>query len=514
MPRVDTTELQRALRARLVRVAATLGVTVGDTSTAAEVLDTLSRSVASSHDDRQVWLLHIGITGIFPEPDDLARLSRALVLSTPATAMISALEGTIQAGSRSFSALRSIEIVTGEVLVDVDFCARWEHNTGIQRVVRHTVPEWQDDPDRPHRLVAWTVDNSGYVPLTERQRDRVLHWNDRRFEKVVDDPVTNAELETAAILVPWESTLLLAEVPADGVCPEIACLAADSPNTVSAIGYDAIPLISADTLPNAESERFAHYLSVVKHVDVVAGISESASDEFRGFVDMLPSQGVEGPSVVAVSLATEVSEIARRAVASVVVDPKEPPIILSVGSHEPRKNQDAALFAAEVLFREGHDFRIVFIGGGSRQATYRFDRKVAELRKEGMRVESHRRLGDEDLWSFFARARFSVFASLHEGFGLPVAESLAFGTPVLTSDFGSLDEVAAAGGCLQVDPRDDEQIVAAMRTLLTDDVALSGLRREIEGQTQKTWKTYADELWQAAVVPLAPAAASATESLR
>ncbi len=498
----DIGALHRALRARLDVVARALGVTVPDGASAAEALDVLARTVHASDDPQQAWLLHVGITGIYPEQDDLARLRRHLLLATPATALIRALEGTIAAGSRSFSSLRTIEIAEGEVLVDVDFCARWEHNTGIQRVVRHTVPEWDGDPERPHRLVAWTSDSTGYVDLTERQRDRVLHWSDRRFEKVVDRAVTNGELESAHLVVPWHSIVLISEVPADSVCAELACLAESSPNRVAAIGYDAIPLISADTLPDMESERFAHYLTVVKHLDVVAGISASASDEFQGFVDALPSQGLVGPRVVAVSLATEVSEIARRAVASVELDPKEAPIILSVGSHEPRKNQDAALFAAEVLAAEGLDFRIVFVGGGSRKATYRFDQKVAALRKEGLRVESHRKLGDDDLWSLFARARFTVFPSLHEGFGLPVAESLAFGTPALTSDFGSLDEVASAGGCVQVDPRDDEQIVDGMRRLLTDDALLAELHRQIAGQTPKTWKDYADELWREAVESL------------
>jgi glycosyltransferase involved in cell wall biosynthesis len=493
--RDDTRALHEALKARLDIVAAALGVDLPEGATTVETLDRLARVVRESDDVRQAWLLHIGITGIFPEPDDLARLRRNLILATPATAFLKALEGTIAAGSRSFSALRTMEVVEGKVFVDVDFCARWEHNTGIQRVVRHTVPEWQDDPARAHRLVAWTSDYTAYVDLTDRQRDRVLHWNDRRFEKVVDPKVTNESLETAHILVPWNSTVLLAEVPTDGVCPELACLAESSPNSVAAIGYDTIPLVSADSLPDAESERFAHYLSVVKHVDVVAGISESASDEFQGFVDALPSQGLRGPRVTAVSLATEVSEIARRAVEAVEKDPKESPIILSVGSHEPRKNQEAALFAAELLFAEGLEFQIVFVGGGSRQATYRFDQKVARLQKAGMRVESHRKLGDEDLWSFFARARFSVFPSLHEGFGLPVAESLAFGTPALTSDFGSLDEIARLGGCVQVDPRDDDQIVDGMRRLLTDDALLATLHEQIKGQTQKTWKTYADQLW-------------------
>jgi glycosyltransferase involved in cell wall biosynthesis len=487
-------QLRDALLARMLVVAEALGVLVPAEATAAEALDVVARAVRASDDVGQAWLLHVGITGSFPHVAELALLRRKLALSTDATVMLSVLEATIDRQSRTHSGLRTIEIATGETLVDVDFCARYEHNTGIQRVVRHTVPHWQDDETRPHRLVAWVQDSTGYRELRPRERDRVLHWEDRHFERDGDRVFTDRDLDTAHVIVPWNSTLILAEVPAFHLCDPLACIAESTNNRVALIGYDAIPLISASSQPNLESERFAHYLTVVKHADVIAGISGSAADEFQGFVDALPSQGLIGPRVVSVSLATEVSDAAKAGVAAGPAHPAEK-LILCVGSHEPRKNQDAVLYAAEVLFREGHDFRMVFIGGGSRLATLHFDKRVKSLRRKGMKVESHRGVADRDLWGFFARARFTVFVSLHEGFGLPVAESLALGTPVLTSDFGSLDEVASAGGCLQVDPRDDAQIIAGMKELLLDDATLDRLHDEIAGQTQKSWRTYADELW-------------------
>ena len=79
------------------------------------------------------------------------------------------------------------------------------------------------------------------------------------------------------------------------------------------------------------------------------------------------------------------------------------------------------------------------------------------------RSEARGLVGDDDLWNAYERAAFMIFPSLHEGYGLPIAEALAHGTPVITSDFGSTAEIARDGGCLLVDPRDDEQIVDAMR---------------------------------------------------
>jgi len=487
--------LRAALGARLAVVAPALGVDV-DGLTPSEALDRLARSVHASGDASAAWLLFVGVTATFPSTTDLAALRRALLLATPATAMLVVLERTMDVQARIHSGFRTLELVTDEVLVDVDFCARYEHNTGIQRVVRHMVPEWADRADE-HRLVAWNQDSTGYRDLTETQRDRVLHWGDRRFEKSDDPSLTDAELRREHVLVPWRTALLVAEVPAFHVCDTLTSIARWSGTDVDLIGYDAIPLVSADTVPNAESERFAHYLTIVKHARRVYGISVSAADEFRGLVAALPSQGLTGPEVVDVTLATEVSPAARAAAAAVSPVPGADPVVLCVGSHEPRKNQDATLFAAELLHREGHRFRIVFVGGGSRTATLHFDRRVAKLSAAGMQVESHRRLGDDELWALFGTARFSVFVSLHEGFGLPVAESLALGVPVVTSDFGSLDEIAREGGCLQVDPRDDTAVVDAMRTMLTDDDRHRELLGEIAGQHPKTWRSYADEIWTA-----------------
>ena len=83
-----------------------------------------------------------------------------------------------------------------------------------------------------------------------------------------------------------------------------------------------------------------------------------------------------------------------------------------------------------------------------------------------------------ELHNAYSRARFTVFPSLHEGFGLPVAESLEHGTPVITTNYGSTEEIGRDGGAILIDSNDDEELVAAMRRLLTDDELIEQLRRE------------------------------------
>lgn len=126
---------------------------------------------------------------------------------------------------------------------------------------------------------------------------------------------------------------------------------------------------------------------------------------------------------------------------------------------------------------------------------------MAELERSHRPLDVRRAVSDAELDHAYAMASFTVFPSLHEGYGLPVAESLAHGVPVITSDFGSTAEIAADGGALLVDPHDDGALTAAMRTLLTDQQALDRLRDEISGRPERSWRDYADGLWGQLVEP-------------
>jgi glycosyltransferase involved in cell wall biosynthesis len=64
--------------------------------------------------------------------------------------------------------------------------------------------------------------------------------------------------------------------------------------------------------------------------------------------------------------------------------------------------------------------------------------------------------------------------SLAEGFGLPVAEAMALGTPVIASDRGALAETAG-NAALAVDPEDADALAAALRRIALDDALRSAL---------------------------------------
>src|SRR5690606_33515194 len=89
---------------------------------------------------------------------------------------------------------------------------------------------------------------------------------------------------------------------------------------------------------------------------------------------------------------------------------------------------------------------------------------------------------DADLPALYSDAACVALPSLYEGFGLPVLEAMACGTPVVTSNLSSLPEVAG-DATLLIDPLDLDALVHALERLLTD----SALReRMITAGTQRT----------------------------
>jgi glycosyltransferase involved in cell wall biosynthesis len=170
------------------------------------------------------------------------------------------------------------------------------------------------------------------------------------------------------------------------------------------------------------------------------------------------------------------------------------PLVVCVGTHEPRKNHLALLHAAELMWREGVLFSLALVGGRSwNDAGFRL--ALAAARERNRPVETVTSLSDRELWAAYRVARCTVFPSLNEGFGLPVAESLACGTPAVTSRYGSMAEITADGGAVLVDPRDDHDVAAGLRSVLTDDALLSRLRAEAAARPRRTWDDYSRDVW-------------------
>jgi glycosyltransferase involved in cell wall biosynthesis len=264
----------------------------------------------------------------------------------------------------------------------------------------------------------------------------------------------------------------------------------------SFIGFDCVPLSSAETTAEGMGGGFALMLAAAARGDRIAAISETSALEFSAWRSMIAGAGLAGPEIAAITLPQDAPTPGADDIATAqrLLSVGTLPLVLVVGSHEPRKNHLAVLHAAELVWRDNIAFNLVFVGGNAWHAE-RFVDRVRELQGAGRPVLTLPALADGTLWAAYKLARCTLCPSFNEGFGLPVAESLASGTPVITSKFGSMREIAGDGGGVLIDPRNDHEIANALRQLLTDDDFHTAKSREASALVGRSWEEYATEAW-------------------
>ena len=498
LPSVRTHVPAATWSARLATLAAALTAQPGATPTG-DPASTVARHL-SNRDPAVVWLALAVLGARLPTPDEVTDGRRELELNGP-EALFRRLRRTATAETTS----RHVEVVVDTTVVDFGDLVLYPLGTGIQRVARMVGRSWRER--HGHRAVGWTADLDAMVPLDDEQRDRALGLLPFRRPDAADRSGSTPRAKEngqsgppsgVTVLVPWRSTYVLPELAIQpSRCLALGALARFSGNRTAVIGFDCVPLTSPETTAEGFPAVFALNLAAVSAMDQVVAISEAAADEYRGWRRMLTGAGLAGPDISTVSLPVQAPDPTARAMdeARRLLLIADLPMVLCVGSHEPRKNHLALLHAAELLWREGLQFTLTFVGGSS-WGGVEFGERVEELAAQGRPVEALSKLDDETLWAAYRLARVSVFPSLNEGFGLPVGESIAAGTPAITSDFGSMREIAEGGGALMVDPRDDHAIADALRTLLVDERTHARLAAQCRGRSGTTWDEYADELWR------------------
>ena len=160
--------------------------------------------------------------------------------------------------------------------------------------------------------------------------------------------------------------------------------------------------------------------------------------------------------------------------------------VLTVGSVEPRKNLPRLFAAVEQLRRRPGTGDVALVHAGPEGW---LSNGISGT--NGVRFLGH--VPREDLAALYSLARLCAYPSLYEGFGLPVAEAMACGCPVVTSNVSSMPEVAGDAAEL-VDPASVDAIAASIEALWTDEARRAELaRRGRERARGFTWERAARE---------------------
>lgn len=158
------------------------------------------------------------------------------------------------------------------------------------------------------------------------------------------------------------------------------------------------------------------------------------------------------------------------------------PYLLSVSNRKPHKNEFRIVeaFAKANLDPRMH---LVFTGETTEKL-----RRWIETQKVRSRVEFIGNVPEERLPSLYRGAQALIFPSLYEGFGLPILEAMACGTPVVTSNITAMPETAGFAA-LFVNPRSVEEIANAMERIIGDSSLRNQMRdRGIIRASEFSWE--------------------------
>ena len=162
--------------------------------------------------------------------------------------------------------------------------------------------------------------------------------------------------------------------------------------------------------------------------------------------------------------------------------------LLYVGSDRPHKNV-TTLLNALALMDPTASLPLVIAGFNSENSPLR---REAEQLNLDARVQWINEIPEEDLPALYCAAHAFLFPSLVEGFGFPVLEAMACGTPVACSRTTSLPEVTGDAAAL-FDPADPRDIAAVIGALLSDPELLATLRaRGLRRAHAATWRACAE----------------------
>lgn len=372
-------------------------------------------------------------------------------------------------------------------------------NTGIQRVIRALVANWPAPTVSAHKTKSKTASPNGpsleidFV-VWDSALGRYRNPTSSEAQRLdLDESYTETSID---MTVNWwpNSWLVIPDFVHDLLRREaIRGLKNDDKIRLAYVVHDCVPVSAPETSIPEMTPAFSQYLTDISNADLALTVSDSTAEELAACLKAMAGGARPDLPIVAAPLANEgIKPHAHR--------PKnEKPTrnksirLLCVGSSEPRKNHTGLLFACEVLWQEGLDFQLDLVatrGWSNREEVDLFNR----LQVKGRLITWHKDVADLALSGLYQSSDVFVFPSLHEGFGLPVIEALAAGLPVVTSRFGAMGQTGKSGGCLLIDINNDDELIDALRALITDEQLRSTLKTEALAREPRPWVDFTSTL--------------------
>jgi glycosyltransferase involved in cell wall biosynthesis len=272
----------------------------------------------------------------------------------------------------------------------------------------------------------------------------------------------------------------------------------------AAILYDFIPLIySKEYLADVRvNSWYMNKLHQMMKADLLLSISESSRNE--GILHL----GADEDSIVNISTAIEPNFSQTCGTPFTLLKEKfniSREYLMYSGASDPRKNLPRLLEAYSKLTPAlRRKYQLLLAGGMPQDHILALKNQMADIGLDESEVCITGHITDDEMIGLYRGALGFVFASYHEGFGLPVLEAMAFDVPVIGSNISSIPEVIGNNDAL-FDPFSVTSITAAMDKLLTDEPFRKGLIDKSRKQRRLfTWELTAKKALAALRVKFDP----------
>jgi glycosyltransferase involved in cell wall biosynthesis len=304
-----------------------------------------------------------------------------------------------------------------------------------------------------------------------------------RFPAGVRGSLSRWPTESPQVGIAWEQAIAPVALARDRIdvvhAPvQVAPLLARRPSVVTV--HDLAFLVYPEQFPGIKQRYLNHLtrLSVRRATRIIA-VSDNTRRDLRRFYGIDPAKTVVVPNGVGSEFrrAPSEEELALFKAGHGV----EQPFILFVGTLQPRKNL-VTLLRAWSRLAPSERLPLVVVGATG----WLYEPIFAEARALGIadQVQFRGYAGADDLPLWYSAATVFVYPSLYEGFGLPVAEAMGCGTPVITASTSSLPEVAGSAALL-VDPTDVDALTQALRELIAKPELRADLSRRGREQSRQ-----------------------------
>jgi glycosyltransferase involved in cell wall biosynthesis len=394
-------------------------------------------------DSLKPWLLLTSYLRRFPWDQEIARFELNVSLG------LEKFEGFSECGCERSKV--QLNYVSNSLLIDVGHTFFSGANTGIQNFVNGLATEVLRQKEE---TILFTHSEYGFVQLPFKPNNVKIKFNlmtrivnnrklIRRIKEVLPRflflKAKNLFIhlkQNAPLLIPVNSTILLPEsILDDSTVMRLLALKKSDNFTVTFI-HDLFPLSNPQLVSEYSKSHASAISNIARASDLISCQTEAVASAVKFFwksiqgleakSESLPIKVHRRPILITPEIFKPMAIHKDKFLEKLELDLKNTPLVLSVGTIEPRKNYESLLAAAELLWSQNQNFKLIIVGKlGWKTDNFDYIRRIIQSNKRDFQLLQN--VDDFTLKFLYSKAKVFVFPSLAEGVGLPPGEALSYG---------------------------------------------------------------------------------------